>query len=56
MENVWVESAIGAIKALAFVCDIITYPVYLILQRPWEKKQLSRRVKVIIPKYINILK
>ncbi|XP_073986590.1 acyl-CoA synthetase long-chain isoform X2 [Rhodnius prolixus] len=45
MENVWVESAIGAIKALAFVCDIITYPVYLILQRPWEKKQLSRRVK-----------
>ncbi|KAK9511143.1 hypothetical protein O3M35_005763 [Rhynocoris fuscipes] len=45
MENVWVGSAIGAIKAFSFVYDIITYPVYLILQRPWEKKQLSRRVK-----------
>uniref|UniRef100_A0A1B6E8J8 long-chain-fatty-acid--CoA ligase n=1 Tax=Clastoptera arizonana TaxID=38151 RepID=A0A1B6E8J8_9HEMI len=45
MENIWIEGAIGAIKALAFVCDIITYPVYLLLQRPWEKKRLSRRIK-----------
>jgi long-chain acyl-CoA synthetase len=46
MGNFWIEGTIGAIKALAFVCDILTYPVYLILQRPWEKKTLSRRVKV----------
>ncbi|KAL1124303.1 hypothetical protein AAG570_002071 [Ranatra chinensis] len=45
MDNLWVEGAIGAIKAFVFVYDIITYPVYLILQRPWQKKQLSRRVK-----------
>lgn len=45
MGNFWIEGTIGAIKALAFVCDILTYPVYLILQRPWEKKTLSRRVK-----------
>jgi len=45
MDNMWVDSAIGAIKAIAFVCDIITYPVYLILQKPWEKKRLSRRLK-----------
>jgi long-chain acyl-CoA synthetase len=48
MGNIWIEGTIGAIKALAFVCDILTYPVYLILQRPWEKKTLSRRVKVSI--------
>lgn len=46
MGNFWIEGTVGAIKALAFVCDILTYPVYLILQRPWEKKTLSRRVKV----------
>ncbi|XP_075214813.1 acyl-CoA synthetase long-chain [Lycorma delicatula] len=43
--NVWIEGAIGAIKAFAFVCDILTYPVYLLLQRPWERKRLSRRLK-----------
>jgi long-chain acyl-CoA synthetase len=48
MGSFWIEGTIGAIKALVFVCDIITYPVYLILQRPWEKKTLSRRVKVSI--------
>ncbi|XP_014260043.1 long-chain-fatty-acid--CoA ligase 4-like isoform X1 [Cimex lectularius] len=45
MESMWLEGVLGAIKAIAFVCDIITYPVYLILQRPWEKIRLSRRVK-----------
>ncbi|XP_069684265.1 fatty acid CoA ligase Acsl3-like isoform X1 [Periplaneta americana] len=45
MGSFWIEGTIGAIKALAFVCDIITYPVYLILHRPWEKKTLSRRIK-----------
>lgn len=39
------EGALGAIKVLAFVYDIITYPVYLFVYRPWEKKGLSRRVK-----------
>jgi long-chain acyl-CoA synthetase len=46
MGSFWIEGTIGAIKALAFVCDILTYPVYLILQRPWEKKAMSRRIKV----------
>ncbi|XP_046676781.1 fatty acid CoA ligase Acsl3 [Homalodisca vitripennis] len=45
MDNMWLEGAIQAIKALAFVCDIVTYPLYLLLQRPWEKKRLSRRPK-----------
>lgn len=46
MGSFWIEGTIGAIKALVFVCDILTYPVYLMLQRPWEKKAMSRRVKV----------
>ncbi|XP_071454206.1 long-chain-fatty-acid--CoA ligase 4 isoform X1 [Hetaerina americana] len=45
MDNIWVNGAIGTIKAIAFVCDIITYPVYLVLQKPWEKKSLSKRIK-----------
>jgi len=46
MVSYWIEGTVGAIKVLAFVCDILTYPVYLVLQRPWEKKAMSRRVKV----------
>ncbi|XP_067626598.1 fatty acid CoA ligase Acsl3 isoform X1 [Eurosta solidaginis] len=45
MESLWVQSAIGAIKVLAFVCDIITLPVYLVLQRPWKRREESARVK-----------
>ncbi|CAD7011863.1 unnamed protein product [Ceratitis capitata] len=47
MESFWVQSAIGAIKVLAFVCDIITLPVYLVLQRPWKRREESRRVKAV---------
>ncbi|XP_015123836.1 long-chain-fatty-acid--CoA ligase 4 isoform X1 [Diachasma alloeum] len=45
MESFWVSGAITAIKALSYVYDLLTFPVYLILQRPWEKRKLSRRVK-----------
>lgn len=45
--SVWVGGAIGAIKAVAFLCDIVTYPFYLLLQRPWEKKRLSERNKAV---------
>lgn len=46
MESFWVQTAISAIRALAFVCDVITFPVYLVLQRPWKRRQLSKRIKV----------
>lgn len=39
------SGAINAIKALSYFYDLLTFPVYLVLQRPWEKRQLSRRVK-----------
>nr|CAD7255978.1 unnamed protein product [Timema shepardi] len=44
-DGFWVVGTIGALKALAFVYDVLTYPVYLILQRPWVKKSLSAREK-----------
>ncbi|KAG7205605.1 hypothetical protein KM043_007568 [Ampulex compressa] len=45
MDGFWISSAIHAIKALSYVYDLLTFPVYLILQRPWEKRKASRRVK-----------
>ncbi|XP_055694254.1 long-chain-fatty-acid--CoA ligase 4 isoform X2 [Lutzomyia longipalpis] len=45
MESFWVQTAIGAIKCLAFVCDVLTFPIYLALQRPWKRRMLSRRIK-----------
>ncbi|KAI8123759.1 Long-chain-fatty-acid--CoA ligase 4 [Lucilia cuprina] len=53
MESFWIQSAIGAIKAIAFVCDIITLPVYLVLQRPWKRRQESKRVKVSMAKIVS---
>jgi len=46
MESFWVKSAIGAIKAIAFVYDIITAPIYMVIQKPWKRREESRRVKV----------
>lgn len=45
MGSLWITGAICAIKALSYVCDLITFPVYLVLQRPWEKRKASRRIK-----------
>lgn len=48
MESLWVQTAISAIRIIAFVCDVITFPVYLVLQQPWKRRQLSKRIKVSI--------
>ncbi|KAJ8960894.1 hypothetical protein NQ318_020193 [Aromia moschata] len=45
MDGVGFRLAIGALRALAFVYDVLTFPVYVILQRPWRQRQLSRRIK-----------
>ncbi|XP_046419007.1 fatty acid CoA ligase Acsl3 isoform X1 [Neodiprion fabricii] len=45
MEGFWIAGAIRAIQAISYVCDLLTFPVYLVLQRPWEKRKKSRRVK-----------
>lgn len=46
MESLWVQTAISAIRVIAFVCDVITFPVYLVLQQPWKRRQQSKRIKV----------
>lgn len=41
----WITGAVSAIKVLSYVYDLITFPVYIIFQRPWEKRKASRRIK-----------
>lgn len=45
MDNFWIIGAVQAIKTLSYVYDIFTFPVYLLLQRPWTKRKASRRIK-----------
>ncbi|CAB3237682.1 unnamed protein product [Arctia plantaginis] len=44
-ESWWVSAVLRTIRAVALVFDIITFPIHLILQRPWRKRALSRRIK-----------
>jgi len=46
MEGVGFTVALGVLKALAFVYDLITFPVYFFLQRPWQNRQNARKIKV----------
>lgn len=46
MESFWVQATVAAIKCLAFVCDVLTFPIYLVLQKPWRRRALSKRIKV----------
>ncbi|XP_018324557.1 long-chain-fatty-acid--CoA ligase 4 isoform X2 [Agrilus planipennis] len=48
MDGLGITLAINALKAIAFVCDILTFPFYLLLQRPWKTRALSRKIKAII--------
>ncbi|XP_060803085.1 long-chain-fatty-acid--CoA ligase 4 isoform X1 [Amyelois transitella] len=52
-ESWWVSAVLKAIRAVALVCDIITFPVHLIWQRPWRKRALSRRIKARIIQTTN---
>ncbi|XP_046961089.1 long-chain-fatty-acid--CoA ligase 4 isoform X1 [Vanessa cardui] len=47
-ESWWVSAVLRTIRAVALVFDIITFPVHLIIQRPWRKRELSRRIKAKI--------
>lgn len=55
MESIWVQTAISAIRVIAFVCDVITFPVYLVLQQPWKRRQQSKRIKVSTSIHLIIL-
>lgn len=44
----WVSAVLRTIRAVALVFDVITFPVHLLIQRPWRKRALSRRIKARI--------
>lgn len=46
MDGFGIKLAINALKTLAFIYDIITYPIYFIIQNPWRRLRLSKRIKV----------
>ncbi|XP_034490199.1 long-chain-fatty-acid--CoA ligase 4-like [Drosophila innubila] len=50
MLSFWVQCALVPIKALLFIFDIVTLPIYFILQAPWKAGQDSKRVKARIIK------
>lgn len=43
MENAYL---LTAFKTISFIYDVITYPIYLMLQQPWSKKEKSKQIKV----------
>lgn len=47
-ETWWVSVLLKTIRAVALVFDIITFPIHLLVQRPWRKRALSRRIKANI--------
>ncbi|XP_031345974.1 long-chain-fatty-acid--CoA ligase 4 isoform X2 [Photinus pyralis] len=50
MDGLGITLAIKTLQAIAFVCDILTFPVYVLFQRPWRNRSLSRRVKAVVVK------
>lgn len=55
METFWIQVAMGAFKTFSFVYDVITFPIYLILQKPWKRRQLAKKIRVS-SKYFNFKK
>lgn len=46
MESPWPERTVKALRAITFVCDVITFPVYYLIQQPWKYQRLAKRIKV----------
>lgn len=44
-QSIFVAIGIGFIKSIVFAYDMLTYPVYALIQRPWEFRQRSRQVR-----------
>ncbi|XP_045768006.1 long-chain-fatty-acid--CoA ligase 4 isoform X2 [Maniola jurtina] len=44
----WVSAVLRTIRAVVLVFDVLTFPLHLLLQRPWRKRALSRRIKARI--------
>lgn len=43
MEN---SILLAALNTISFIYDVITYPMYFIIQQPWNKQSKSNKIKV----------
>jgi len=44
-QSIFVAIGIGFLKSIVCAYDILTYPIYSIIQRPWEFRQKTRKVR-----------
>lgn len=49
-QSIFTAIGIGFIKSIVCAYDILTYPIYTLMQRPWEFRQRTRRVRA---KFVN---
>ncbi|KAF7269240.1 acyl-CoA synthetase long-chain isoform X2 [Rhynchophorus ferrugineus] len=50
MEGIGFTIGLGILQTLAFIYDFITFPIYVLLQRPWQQRQKSKKIKAFIAK------
>lgn len=48
MNNLWIQCVIKALSYVGVFYDIITFPVYFLIQRPWVRRNRSQRIKVSV--------
>lgn len=41
----WVKIISALIRITIFLYDVITYPIYALIQRPWKKRKASRKIR-----------
>lgn len=46
-QSIFVAIGIGFIKSIVCAYDILTYPIYSIIQKPWEFRQRARRPRAV---------
>lgn len=44
-QSIFVAIGIGFIKSIVCAYDIVTFPIYTLIQRPWVMKRENRRIR-----------
>lgn len=56
MVDLWISLAVGVVKLVVFTYDIITYLPFYLIEKPYYKLKISRRVKVSFQLQLFIMK
>lgn len=56
MVDIWISLAVGFVKLVTFTYDIITYLPFYLIEKPYYKLKISRRVKVSFQLHMFIMK